>query len=69
MNHYRLQTGQRVLINLRSGDGLVGVVREVNRGAVFLGEPHMFRGPRGEKDRLDGEVIVPADNIAWLQVV
>lgn len=69
MNPYKLNDGDKVVINTKQGDGLAGRVVETTRTIVMLVEAHSFRGPRGVQDKLDGEVRVHVDNIAWVQVV
>lgn len=67
MNAYKLLLGQKILVNTLSGDAFLGLVREVNRGAVFLAGAELIN--RDGRQKLDGECIIPADNVAWIQVV
>jgi hypothetical protein len=66
VNAYRLQLGQRVLVNTRTGDAILGNVSDVNRGAVALSDASLIS--RDGRGPLDGIAIIPADNVAWIQV-
>lgn len=68
MNPWKLQIGQRVLVNTRGGDALDGIVRTITGKFFELSEPHLTE-PRTGRGRLDGLVKVPNDWVAWIQVV
>lgn len=73
MNPYKLTRGQRVLVNLESGDALFGKIADITRNAYFIGSAELITsGVNGQPVRtpLDGEAIVRHDDgsIAWIQV-
>lgn len=67
MNPWKLTRGQRLLVNTKAGDTVLGVVRDVTRHCIWLGDAQ-FVAKDGSRLPLDGEAIVPADSVDWLQV-
>lgn len=67
MNPFKLARGQKVLVNTKTGDGIFGEVTDLTRGLIFLGSASLVT--RDGRQPMDGEAVVPADNVAWLQVL
>lgn len=72
MNPWKLTRGQRLLVNTKTGDTLVGVIRDFTRHVLFIGDVELV-GRDGSRSKIDGEALIPADpdhgTIAWLQVL
>lgn len=59
--------GAKVMVNLTTGDALVGRLARTGRDYLDLTEA-MLRS-RQDSGSLDGTVIIPAAQITWVQVV
>lgn len=59
--------GAKVMVNLTTGDALVGRLARTGRDYLDLTEA-MLRSRDGSGP-LDGTVIIPVERVAWVQVV
>jgi len=59
---------RRVIVNTKTDRAFRGVLWRKRRGYLVLRSAEMLRG-KGETVAMDGEVIVPADNVDFIQVV
>jgi len=59
---------KRVLVNTKTDKAFRGVLWKRRRGYLVLRNAELLKG-RGETVAMDGEVIVPADNVDFVQVV
>lgn len=59
--------GATVMVNLTTGDALAGRVTRVGRDHLDLTEARLQS--REHSGPLDGAVIIPAERVAWIQVV
>ena len=59
---------KRVLVNTKTDKAFRGVLWKRRRGYLVLRNAELLKG-RGETVAMDGEVIVPADNVDFIQVV
>jgi len=66
----RYPTLRRVIVNLRGADAPAfrGVLWQRRGGYLVLRDAQMLR-PRMEAVVMDGEVLIPVDNIEFLQVL
>lgn len=58
---------RRVIVNLKTGTSFEGVLWRRRRGYLVLRDAKMLR-PKGEVLTVDGEVVVDAANVDWIQV-
>lgn len=59
--------GAKVMVNLTNGDALVGRLARTGRDYLDLTSAELRS--RQDSGTLDGTVIIPAAQIAWVQVV
>lgn len=59
---------RQVIVNTRTDKAFRGVLWRRRRGYLVLRNAEMLRG-KGEVVPMDGEVMIPADNVDFLQVV
>ena len=60
---------QQVIVNTRARDeSFRGVLWRKRRGYLVLRNAEMLRG-KGEVVPMDGELVIPADNVNFIQVV
>lgn len=59
---------KRMIVNTRTGKAFRGVLWERRRDYLVLRDAEMLPG-RGETVAIDGEVIIPASNVDFIQVV
>ena len=64
----RYPTMRAVVVNTRSGQGFRGVLWRKRRGYLVLRNAEMLR-PGAEAVGVDGEVLIPAENVEFIQVV
>lgn len=62
----RLQT---VIVNLKSGQCIKGVLWQLRREGMVLRQASMFAGETQRPIGMDGEVWIPQENVAFYQVV
>lgn len=64
----RYPTLRRVIVNTKTDKAIRGVLWQRRRGYLVLREAEILK--RGaETAKVDGEVVVPADNVDFIQVV
>ena len=64
----RYPTLRRVIVNTKTDRAFRGVLWQRRRGYLVLREAEILK--RGvETAKVDGEVVVPADNVDFIQVV
>lgn len=61
-------TLKRVIINTRSDRAFRGVLWRKARGYLVLREAELLKS-KGEVAPLDGEVVIPAENVDFMQVI
>jgi small nuclear ribonucleoprotein (snRNP)-like protein len=59
---------QQIIVNTRSDRTFRGVLWRKRRGYLVLRNAEMLRG-KGETVPMDGEVVIPAANVDFIQVV
>jgi len=59
---------ERVIVNTKSDRAFRGVLWRRRRGYLVLRNAEMLRG-KGETVPMDGEVVIPAENVDFIQVV
>lgn len=64
----RYPTLRQVLVNTKTNKAFRGVLWQKRRGYLVLRNAEMLKG-RGETVSMDGEVVVPAVNVDFIQVV
>lgn len=64
----RYPTLRRVIVNTKTDRAFRGVLWQKRRGYLVLRNAEMLRG-KGETVPMDGEVVIPAENVDFIQVV
>ena len=64
----RYPTLRRVIVNTKTDRAFRGVLWRKRRGYLVLRNAEMLRG-KGETVPMDGEVVIPAENVDFIQVV
>jgi hypothetical protein len=64
----RYPTLRRVIVNTKTDRAFRGMLWRKRRGYLVLRNAEMLRG-KGETVPVDGEVVVPAENVDFIQVV
>jgi len=59
---------ERVIVNTKTDRTFRGVLWQKRRGYLVLRSAEMLRG-KGETVPMDGEVVIPAENVDFIQVV
>ena len=59
---------RRVLVNTKSDKAFRGVLWRRRRGYLILKQAEMIRG-KGEVVKMDGELMIEASNVDFIQVV
>jgi small nuclear ribonucleoprotein (snRNP)-like protein len=59
---------QQIIVNTKTDRAFRGVLWRKRRGYLVLRSTEMLRG-KGETVLLDGEVVIPAENVDFIQVV
>jgi len=57
-----------VIVNTKTDRAFRGVLWQKRRGYLVLRNAEMLRG-KGETVPMDGEVVIPAENVDFIQVV
>lgn len=69
MNFFdRYPTLRRVIVNTKTDRAFRGVLWRKARGYLVLREAEILKG-KGETTPMDGEVLVPAENVDFMQVI
>jgi len=66
--HLRYPVLRRVIVNTKTGKAFRGVLWRRRWGYVVLRGAELLKG-RGETVPVTGEVVIPADNVDFIQVV
>ena len=64
----RYPTLRRVIVNTKTDRAFRGVLWRKRRGYLVLRNAEMLRA-KGETVPMDGEVVIPAENVDFIQVV
>ena len=64
----RYPTLRRVIVNTKTDRAFRGVLWRKRRGYLVLRNAEMLR-TKGETVPMDGEVVIPAENVDFIQVV
>ena len=64
----RYPTLRRVIVNTRSDRAFRGVLWRKTRGYLVLRDAELLKA-KGEVAPLDGEVVIPAENVDFMQVI
>jgi small nuclear ribonucleoprotein (snRNP)-like protein len=64
----RYPTLRRVIVNTKTDRAFRGVLWRKARGYLVLREAEILKG-KGETTPMDGEVLVPAENVDFMQVI
>ena len=59
---------QQIIVNTKTNRAFRGVLWRKRRGYLVLRSAEMLRG-KGETVPMDGEVVIPAGNVDFIQVV
>lgn len=59
---------EQVIVNTKTDRAFRGVLWQRRRGYLVLRNAELLK-PGGERAKVDGEVIIPAENVDFLQVV
>lgn len=64
----RYPVKNRVIVNTKSDRSIRGVLWRRRWGYLILRNAELLQG-RGELQEIDGETVIPADNVDFIQVV
>ncbi len=64
----RYPTLRRVIVNLKTDRSFRGVLWQKARGYLVLRNAELLKA-KGETAPMDGEVVVPAENVDFIQVL
>lgn len=64
----RYPTLRRVIVNTKTDRAFRGVLWRKARGYLVLREAELLKS-KGEVAPLDGEVVIPAENVDFMQVI